>query len=560
MDIIATIGPTLETYNDIKKAIQKGVNTFRLGLGYRSRDIISFIKIIRKVEKDINKKVFIMIDLPSSRPRISNKVNINIKKDDIIYIVDKKNNEQFNINEISINDFNDTLQNITQGSIITFLDGNLKFIVSEIQDNKIKLICIDGQEILKESNSLTVMDRKNPYRLIVDDDITFFNKLNKEDLTIDWIAFSFAQTQSQILEAKKIIKNLHLIKTPKVIAKIETKQALFQLNSMASVVDGFMVARGDLAVNLDFQPLVAEAQQQIVEICHKYNLYSIIATELLESFVDNGTLSRSEISDLSLSISQIPSALQLGKETVYSQRPFEAIDTLKEFIDYEVYRKELYKYNLPFKKNKRNKNLIVAIEGANGSGKSTLCKILSKHFNSKIRFGVPDLFLTKELKEKMIIDANWYSSSLFFISGAIEQIKEFRKNGDKIIISDRSIWSTLSVQTSQNPKRLKALIDVAYNIEEVNIEPDITIILRADYETCRDRIKQKSKDEQKLDSLVDSAKFYQKEDQFYNWLTFQRDNIISIDVNNISIENLSKYVIDLIEIKYKEMVDDKINN
>jgi len=560
MDIIATIGPTLETYNDIKKAIQKGVNTFRLGLGYRSRDIISFIKIIRKVEKDINKKVFIMIDLPSSRPRISNQVSINIKKDDIIYIVNKKTNEQFNINEISINDFNDTLQNITQGSIITFLDGNLKFIVSEIQDNKIKLICIDGQEILKESNSLTVMDRKNPYRLIVDDDITFFNKLNKEDLTIDWIAFSFAQTQSQILEAKKIIKNLHLIKTPKVIAKIETKQALFQLNSMASVVDGFMVARGDLAVNLDFQPLVAEAQQQIVEICHKYNLYSIIATELLENFVDNGTLSRSEISDLSLSISQMPSALQLGKETVYSQRPFEAIDTLKEFIDYEIYRKELYKYNLPFKKNKRNKNLIVAIEGANGSGKSTLCKILSKHFKSKIRFGVPDLFLTKELKEKMIIDANWYSSSLFFISGAIEQIKEFRKSNDKIIISDRSLWSTLSVQTSQNPKRIKALIDVAYNIEEIDIEPDITIILRADYKTCRDRIKQKSKDEQRLDSLVDSAKFYQKEEQFYNWLTFQRDNIINIDVNNISIENLSKYAIDLIEIKYKEMVDDKISN
>jgi thymidylate kinase len=315
-----------------------------------------------------------------------------------------------------------------------------------------------------------------------------------------------------------------------------------------------MVARGDLAVNLDFMPLVAEAQKQIVEICYKNNLYSIIATELLENFVDNGVMSRSEISDLSLSISQLPSALQLGRETVYSKRPFEAIDILKNFINYEVYKNELYKVKLPKKSNsKNNKNLIVAIEGANGSGKSTLCKALVAHFGTSIKFGVPDIFLQKKLKEKMIIDAHWYSSSLFFISGAIEQIKEFRNSKDKIIISDRSIWSTLSVQTSENPTRLKSLVDIAFNLENIDVEPDLTIILRADYKTCRQRISEKSKDEQKLDELVNSKEFYQKEEQFYNWITFQRDNVINIDVNNITKSNLSMKVIDIINKKLKDL-------
>lgn len=551
MDIIATIGPTLETFDDIFKAISKGVNTFRLGLGYRSRDTISLIKTIREVEKNTKEKVFIMVDLPSSRPRISNDIEIDIKKDDILFI---KNIEQINNkNDISINNFSDTFENIKINDIVTFLDGRLKFIVKSLDNNIIKLICISGEETLKQSNSLSVLNRTKPYKLIVNEDISFFNKLNNENLTVDWIAFSFSENKSQIIDAKTQLSKCNLIHTPRIIAKIETKEAVYQLSNIALVVDGLMVARGDLAVNLNFKPLVAETQKQIIEICHENNLYSIVATELLENFVDNGVMSRSEISDLSLSISQLPSALQLGKETVYSQRPFKAIDILKEFIDHEIYRQEIDKVNLPKRVKRKDKNIIIAIEGANGAGKSTLCKALANHFNTSIKFGVPNIFLQKELKEKMIIDAHWYSSSLFFISGSIEQIKEFRKSKSEIIISDRSIWSTLSVQTSENPKRLNTLVNITFNLEDIDIEPDITIILRADYKTCRARISKKSTDEQKLDELVNSKEFYQKEDQFYNWLTFQRENIINIDVNNITESNLSKKVINIINARLEDM-------
>lgn len=136
-------------------------------------------------------------------------------------------------------------------------------------------------------------------------------------------------------------------------------------------------------------------------------------------------------------------------------------------------------------------------------------------------------------------------------------MKEFKNSDENIIISDRSIWSTLSVQTSDDPQKFKTLVDVVFNLENVEIEPDITIILRADYETCRQRITKKSKDDQKLDELVNTKEFYQKEDQFYNWLTYQRDNIINIDVNNILEENLAKKVINLINTKYKDLKNDK---
>jgi len=551
MDIIATIGPTLETFDDILKAIERGVTTFRLGFGYRSRDHISLIKTIREVEKSINKKVFIMVDLPSSRPRITNNIELNIRKNDFIYI--SRNNNLKNENTILVNDFEYLLRNVNLGSMTNLLDGKLKFKVELIDKDHIQLLCVEGDGTLKISNSITIENKNEPYKLVLDEDKDIFRCLNKNNLIIDWIAFSFAEDKNQIQKATKEILDLNLINMPKVIAKIETMYAVYQLNQIVHVVDGMMVARGDLAVDLNFKPIIAEVQNQIIKICKKNNVYSIIATELLENFANTGIMSRSEISDLSLSISQNPCALQLGKETVYSSRPLQSIEILKKFINYETYRNELEKVNLPKKIEHNSKNLIIAIEGANGAGKSTLCRHLSNYFNTSIKYGVPDLFLKKELKEKMIIDANWYSSSLFFISGAIEQIKEFRNSDENIIIFDRSIWSTLSVQASDNPKNLKPLVDIVFNLEDINIEPDFTIILRANYETCRDRISKKSTDEQNLDELVNRKEFYQKEDQFYNWLTFQRDNIINIDVNNITDLRLSKKVIEIVNTKYEDM-------
>jgi thymidylate kinase len=98
---------------------------------------------------------------------------------------------------------------------------------------------------------------------------------------------------------------------------------------------------------------------------------------------------------------------------------------------------------------------------------------------------------------------------------------------------------------------LKPLVDISFNIENIDIEPDMTIILRAEYEICRNRISTKTVDEQKLDDLVNTKDFYRKEDQFYNWLTYQRNNIINIDVNNITADNLAKKVIDIINTKKK---------
>jgi pyruvate kinase len=552
MDIIASIGPTLETVDDIIRAVTSGANTFRIPLGYRFRDHVNLIKFIKIAEKSLGVKLFILLDLPSSRPRINGQCELEINKGDLFSLIPSSNTEK-NTNSdyrsILIDNFNYIYNNTTVGNQILFLDGKITTTIVKINKNCIKMKCSYGNGTLKEGNSLTLKNRNEPYQLVVEGDLNIIEKLNQHDFFIDYIAFSFAETREQLNTAKNKILELFPNTSPQFIAKIETKEAVYCLKDISSVVDGIMVARGDLAVHLDEPSFVAEAQDEIVKLCNEKGLYSIIATELLENFVDTGIMSRPEISGLSLATSQLPSALQFGKETVYSERPIEAIRVLRRFIDYELFRQEMSKISLPSKNKllrKANKPFIIAVEGANGVGKTTLCHALSKHFNSQYRFGVPDVLVEKKLKKKMIMDAHWYSSSLYFIAGAIEQLLECQKLEENIVILDRSVWSTLSVHASDSPQKLKKIIDVVYLVPELKIEPDITIILRATYKTCRSRIKNKSENEQELDELVNSKKFYQRENQFYNWLTFQRDKIINIEVNDMERDEIFRKTVQII--------------
>lgn len=551
MDIISTIGPTLETTEDIKHAVAAGSCVFRIHLGYDQKHI-DLINRIKYVENELNQKLNILLDFPSSRPRVTANTEYAIKNGDVFYFCSDENVNNL-VGDIPVSDFDSLIFNASVGQELLFFDARLKATVFcvDVEKKRISLTCTYGEETLKNGNSITFKSDKVSYQLIRKSDKDLLKSLAISNISIDWIAFSFSETAKQIKDAEEQINNL-FIYPPKLIAKIETREAIYNLREIAAVVDGMMVARGDLAVHID-SVLFSEVQNKIVSICNEHDLYSIVSTELLENFVSSGVLSRPEMNGLSLAISQKPKALQLCKETVWSDRPIDAIKLIKKFVIYETYRNEIEQIKLPEKiinKKRVNKPFIVAIEGANGSGKSTLTRFLCEYFNIPYRFGVPDFLIKDDIKEKMIVDANWYSSALFFISGAIEQIRACKQHAtDEIVILDRSIWSTFFVHGSNSPSKLRSIISVVYAEPEIDVEPDMTLILRCSYDVCRTRIRNKSDKERKLDELVNSDIFYQREDQLYNWLGYQRDNVVSVNVENILPNDLLKLAVDMIKEK-----------
>ncbi|WP_434999626.1 hypothetical protein ACRZ5S_17610 [Vibrio scophthalmi] len=177
---------------------------------------------------------------------------------------------------------------------------------------------------------------------------------------------------------------------------------------------------------------------------------------------------------------------------------------------------------------------VIALEGHNGAGKSTIATLICDYFKKDIHLGVPDLFLVGGRKYRMVAEANWQGSALYFLSGVIDKIRELRmiSQPEDFHLIERSLWSTLSAHASEDPERLAKLVTVIHEMGIEYCEPDYTIVLTATFEHCYQRIQlKKSVEEKALDSLVTHEAYYLKEAVFYRWLMRQRPKrVFEIDV------------------------------
>jgi thymidylate kinase len=174
---------------------------------------------------------------------------------------------------------------------------------------------------------------------------------------------------------------------------------------------------------------------------------------------------------------------------------------------------------------------VVALEGPNGAGKTTLCAGLSDRLKAPSCLGTDPAWFTPAFKTRMIRDAEWHGSALFFLSGCFEQMRLLQQRSEKLIVMDRSLWSTLAVHAAEEPRRLKILMAVLQPIA-CNIQvPDLTLILRASFKTCQSRIAKKDRAAQLLDGLTSNRAFHDRELEFYAWLAQQQPNCVFIDVD-----------------------------
>lgn len=181
------------------------------------------------------------------------------------------------------------------------------------------------------------------------------------------------------------------------------------------------------------------------------------------------------------------------------------------------------------------KPYIVAIEGPNGVGKSTVCKEINKLKEFEYRLGVPKQWMEYNIKKRMIFQASWVASALYFMSGTMEVKREIEDINDKIIIMDRSVWSTLAVNWIKDPQRCEKIIRIMNEGHEFLPMPDMVIVLKADYEICQQRINNKIDEGKDFDK--DSREEFIKEMSFYDWLNEQLDNVEIVDTSNFKPED-----------------------
>ena len=341
--ILATLGPAIFEKNTINNLIHAGVDGFRINFGHNLTGIEKIVKIIRDCEKTNTKHVAIVADLQGIKFRIGKIQDnqISLKKEDIFsFDLNKKIGSQSRVHLPYLEIF----RKIRKKNKILIDDGKFVFKIKKLSKNSIETICqndctirsfksihIPGLEV--DFDSLTTKDKR---------DIQIAKKLN-----CNWIALSYVKNSKIIQQTRKLVP-----RDVGIIAKIENKSAIRNIKDIIINSDAIMVARGDLAVEIGANE-VPHVQLDIVKKCSELGKPVIIATQMLDSMIENNKPTRAEINDVGTSVFQGTDVVMLSAETAVGKYPLQVIQAMKKTIlSTEKYKKE----NINLFKNKTKIN------------------------------------------------------------------------------------------------------------------------------------------------------------------------------------------------------------
>jgi thymidylate kinase len=147
----------------------------------------------------------------------------------------------------------------------------------------------------------------------------------------------------------------------------------------------------------------------------------------------------------------------------------------------------------------------------------------------------------------MIRDADWLAAAMYFLSGVIESSRQAALGNAKLQVMDRSLWSTLAVHYAHDPARMATLLPLFELAADRLAVPDLTIVLEADAATCRERIARKSAVEQAFDAASPSDEaFHRREREFYHWLSDQGLNVVFLDANEGTLQDVCQRAVELV--------------
>jgi len=322
--IIVTIGPASMGNSVLKKFFKNSVSIIRVNTAHANiEDVKKLKKKVDYLNKEFKKYVGIMLDLKGPELRTVNTENFTIKFNSEYFLTGKKLNEK----SIIINK-PDVIRSIKRNDTILMTDGKIKFKVLDITDDYAKIKALnDG--VLRDHARINIPGRYIDVGVLTDQDLKFLKEGIKND--IDFFALSFVQSKENVQNLQKII--IENSGDQAIISKIETKSGLENLSGIVKVSDAIMVARGDLGVELPLEE-IGIVQKNIIKESHKYGIPTIVATQMLESMVNETSPTRAEVSDVTNAILDNADAVMLSEETAIGKHPDLAVLSMKKIIDY----------------------------------------------------------------------------------------------------------------------------------------------------------------------------------------------------------------------------------
>ncbi len=331
--IVATIGPSTGTKEKLKKLIKTGMNVARINFSHGDHNsngkLINYIKELRE---ELELPIGIIADLQGPRIRTVVEEEIEVKKKETIFVSDVSVDEKLLKIEGKLFklDWPKIISDIKVGNYILVEDGLIKMKVVSKEKKYLKAEVISGG-VLKNHKGVNIPDIKLERGA--------FTKKDEEDLKfalsqdVDYIALSFVSNAKEIMNVKKKIEKIvkNKLKLPQIIAKIERKEAIKNIAEIIEASDAVMVARGDLGIEMDENRVVIY-QKEIIAKCLRSAVPVIVATQMLNSMIENPLPTRAEVSDVSNAVIDHADAVMLSGETANGKYPVQAVKAMSDII------------------------------------------------------------------------------------------------------------------------------------------------------------------------------------------------------------------------------------
>ena len=324
--IVATLGPASETYDMIRALHEAGTDVFRLNMSHGTHEEIrEKHRIIREVERDVDRPIAILGDLQGPKLRVGTFAN---------------EAEELEIGATFRFDLDDADGDATRvylphpeifaalkpGANLLVNDGKIRLRVENCGTDFAETRVIAGGTI-SNRKGVNVPDVILPLAALTEkdrEDLEFICKLG-----VDWLALSFVQRPEDVHEARALVDGRAAI-----MVKVEKPAAMENFEAILDSCDGIMVARGDLGVEMPVHA-VPPLQKKMIRLCRAAAKPVIVATQMLESMTASPLPTRAEVSDVATAIYEGTDAIMLSAESAAGQYPVEAV-TMMDQIATEI--------------------------------------------------------------------------------------------------------------------------------------------------------------------------------------------------------------------------------
>lgn len=327
--IICTIGPACESEETLTKMCLAGMNVARLNFSHGTHEQhLQKIQTIKKVREKLNLPIAIMLDTKGPEYRIRNFKNgsIVLEENDIFtFTTDDVEGDE---TRVSVN-YKYLPNDLEVGDRITVNNGLVIFDVTKIEGHNVICKVIVGGELSNQKSM------NFPNKLINN---VYLSDADKDDLLfgikhgVDFVAASFVSRKQDLDDLRKFLNDNGGADID-VIAKIENRSGVNNIDEICQVADGVMVARGDLGVEIPFVEVPA-VQKFLIKKCRMLGKRVITATEMLESMIRNPRPTRAEINDVANAVYDGSSAIMLSGETASGKYPIETVKAMSEIAEF----------------------------------------------------------------------------------------------------------------------------------------------------------------------------------------------------------------------------------